>query len=83
VLGPGRDQTVTLQLQRSVRLADYVLAHELAHLIEPHHGREFWATLDRALPDRQVRQQELRKKAGDLYWCNAEMARGAAPVSGG
>jgi predicted metal-dependent hydrolase len=27
-------------------VTDYVLLHELAHLLEPGHGREFWALLD-------------------------------------
>ena len=28
-------------------VVDYVLLHELAHLLEPGHGPEFWALLDR------------------------------------
>jgi predicted metal-dependent hydrolase len=27
-------------------VVDYVLLHELAHLVEPHHGPAFWALLD-------------------------------------
>jgi predicted metal-dependent hydrolase len=60
-------------LQLPVRLADYVLAHELAHLIEPHHGRDFWGILERSLPDWRERQEDLRKKAADIYWCRADM----------
>jgi len=30
-------------LQLPVRLADYVIVHELVHLQEPHHGSEFWS----------------------------------------
>ncbi|AGP35924.1 M48 family metallopeptidase [Sorangium cellulosum] len=40
-------------------LIDYVLAHELAHLIHDHHGREFWATLGRAMPDYEARKARL------------------------
>jgi len=37
-------------LQLPVRLVDYVIVHELVHLQEPHHSREFWKAIDRALP---------------------------------
>ena len=50
----GKDGTLLFNwklLQLPVRLADYVIAHELAHLIEPHHGPGFWQVLDRAMPD--------------------------------
>ncbi len=35
-------------LQLPVRLADYVIVHELVHLREPHHGPGFWESLGRA-----------------------------------
>jgi predicted metal-dependent hydrolase len=28
-------------------VVDYVLVHELAHLLEPGHGKRFWAWVDR------------------------------------
>lgn len=52
-------------LQLPVRLADYVIAHELVHLREGHHGPEFWATLGRAMPDWQKRKDALADKAKD------------------
>lgn len=64
-------------LQLPVRLADYILCHELAHLIEPNHGREFWRVLERSLPDWRDRQEKLRTKAAELYWCTAEMVQQA------
>lgn len=60
-------------LQLPVRLADYVIAHELAHLIERHHGPAFWALLGRAMPDWEERQGELKRKAAEIYWCHAGM----------
>lgn len=33
------------------RIARYIVLHELAHLREPHHGKAFWALLERTLPD--------------------------------
>jgi predicted metal-dependent hydrolase len=60
-------------LQLSVRLVDYVVAHELVHLLEPHHGPEFWQVLDRSLPDWRQRRDELRIKAREVYWCSTKM----------
>ena len=41
-----------------------VVAHELVHLIEPHHTPQFWARLERALPDFAGRKQWLAEQAG-------------------
>jgi predicted metal-dependent hydrolase len=60
-------------LQLPARIADYVIAHELAHLLEPHHGPDLWRILDRSLPDWRDRSQELKVKARDIYWCNDRM----------
>lgn len=50
-------------LQLPVRLVDYVIVHELTHLLHPHHDAEFWACVDRALPDWRERNEELQKCA--------------------
>jgi predicted metal-dependent hydrolase len=60
-------------LQLPVRITDYVIAHELAHLLEPHHGPDLWRILDRSLPDWRDRSEELKVKARDIYWCNDRM----------
>ncbi|HOV80294.1 MAG TPA: SprT family zinc-dependent metalloprotease [Bacillota bacterium] len=60
-------------LQFPVRLVDYVIVHELAHLLERHHGPEFWCVLDRALPDWRARQEELKTKVQVIHWCHASM----------
>lgn len=60
-------------LQLSARVTDYVIAHELAHLLEPHHGPELWRILDRSLPDWRFRCEELKAKARDIYWCHDRM----------
>jgi predicted metal-dependent hydrolase len=62
-------------LQLPVRLIDYVVTHELAHLVEPHHGPNFWRVLDHSLPDWRDRQAELRAKAREVYWCHAAMVQ--------
>ncbi|HEV2329282.1 MAG TPA: SprT family zinc-dependent metalloprotease [Verrucomicrobiae bacterium] len=52
-------------LQLPVRLVDYIIMHELVHLVEGHHGPEFWRTLGRAMPDWQKRKDALANKAKD------------------
>lgn len=58
-------------LQLSMRLVDYVIAHELAHLLEPHHTPEFWSVLGRVMPDWKQRKEELRVQVRCLYWCHS------------
>jgi predicted metal-dependent hydrolase len=52
-------------LQLPVRLVDYIIMHELVHLVEGHHGPAFWQALDRAMPDWQKRKDTLADKAKD------------------
>jgi predicted metal-dependent hydrolase len=60
-------------LQLPARVTDYVIAHELAHLLEPYHGPELWRILDRSLAEWRDRSEELKVKARDIYWCNDRM----------
>lgn len=60
-------------LQLPPRLTDYVIAHELAHLLERNHGPELWRILDRSLPDWFARREELKAKAREIYWCHERM----------
>lgn len=46
-----------LQLPR--RLIDYVILHELTHLVEPNHGSHFWRRLELALPHWRELKEEL------------------------
>jgi predicted metal-dependent hydrolase len=41
---------------------DYVVVHELAHLIEMNHSRHFWALVGRQLPDYSLAKAELRAR---------------------
>ena len=45
---------------------DYVVVHELAHLLEMNHSRHFWALVGRQLPDYVVAKAELRARARQL-----------------
>lgn len=40
---------------------DYVVTHELCHLVYPHHGSEFYALLTRIMPDWKLRKQRLER----------------------
>lgn len=63
--GQVRIHWAALQLRPS--LIDYILAHEVAHLREPHHGPAFWALLGRCMPDYQARRAGVAQ-AGRALW---------------
>jgi hypothetical protein len=45
---------------------EYVVVHELVHLIEPHHTPAFWARVERTMPDFSERKQWLTENGGKL-----------------
>ena len=42
-------------------LLDYVVVHELAHLTVRNHSADYWALVNRVMPDAQERRQKLRE----------------------
>jgi predicted metal-dependent hydrolase len=42
-------------------IIDYVIAHELAHLIEMNHSADFWITVESVFPEYQEVKQKLRQ----------------------
>ncbi len=44
-------------------VVEYIVVHELVHLIEPHHTPAFWTRVERAMPDFAVKKQWLAEKA--------------------
>jgi predicted metal-dependent hydrolase len=47
----GRITLSSRLAQRPIECLDYVVLHELAHLIENDHSERFWALLDQHLPE--------------------------------
>ncbi len=72
----GRDGALYLNwrlLQLPIRVVDYVVIHELCHLVEPSHRPEFWRMLERALSDWRERKEELHRGTADIFWCVPRM----------
>jgi type I restriction enzyme, R subunit len=51
--------------------SDYVIVHELGHLLEPHYGPAFSNVLDRCMPDWRNRKEDLKTQAQEIYWCQS------------
>lgn len=47
-------------------LVDYVVAHELCHVVHKNHSRRFWNKLATVMPDWQERRNELRRRGPGL-----------------
>jgi predicted metal-dependent hydrolase len=47
-----------------VSILDYVIVHELSHLIEPNHTPEFWLRVGRTLPEYEQRKTWLAEQGG-------------------
>jgi predicted metal-dependent hydrolase len=64
-VGRVRINWATMQLRPA--LVEYVVAYELAHLKEPHHGPSFWHSLARVLPDYVERRTELARDGASVW----------------
>lgn len=51
-------------IQLPPRIIEYVIVHELVHLIVPHHTHEFWRLLESALSDCEARKSWLARFGG-------------------
>jgi predicted metal-dependent hydrolase len=49
-----------------VRVLDYIIVHELAHLLVPDHSPAFWNQVDKILPDHKDRHQWLRNRGAGM-----------------
>lgn len=56
-------KTVTLNLElikRDIKYLDYVIAHELSHLIYPNHSRDFWDLVEENCPNYKIIRREMK-----------------------
>jgi predicted metal-dependent hydrolase len=53
-----------------VTIVDYVIVHELCHLIYPHHSRLFWQKMGTILGDYAKRRERLKHYSLQLYSFN-------------
>ena len=53
-------------IQAPTEILDYVVVHELAHLIEHNHSRRFWAKVEEFCPDYRAARKWLREKGFGL-----------------
>ncbi|WP_434589745.1 M48 family metallopeptidase [Streptomyces sp. A5-4] len=65
--GPGRMSLGWPLFQLPMHLVDYVVAHELAHVLVPGHRPDFWRVLGLALPEYEERRAEL-DELGRRMW---------------
>ena len=49
-------------IEKAPELVEYVVLHELAHLIYPHHKKSFYGFIANLMPDFKIREQRLNKK---------------------
>ncbi|MDR1721610.1 MAG: M48 family metallopeptidase [Methanobrevibacter sp.] len=45
---------------------DYVVVHELAHIKQPNHSKEFWKIVEEILPDYKERKNKLKQLGKEL-----------------
>lgn len=45
----------------SPRLIDYVIVHELMHILEQNHSSQFWKLVETVMPDYKKRKEDIKK----------------------
>ena len=48
-------------------ILEYIIAHEMCHLVEFNHGKKFWALVDNLIPKRKSKETWLKKNGNYLY----------------
>lgn len=59
-----RLKTVTLNLElikRDIKYLDYVIVHELSHLIHANHSKDFWSLVEENMPDYKKYRKEMKE----------------------
>jgi len=55
-----------------VGVIDYVIIHELAHIVEMNHSRNFWKVVDKIMPDYADKRKWLRMYGHKLMMFNVK-----------
>ena len=55
-------------VQAPIRLIEYVVAHEVVHVLHADHDRAFWSFPGRVMPDYEMRRARLRELGPALEW---------------
>lgn len=55
-------------IQAPMKLVDYVVVHELVHLVHRDHGKMFWGRVGEVMPDYENRATLLAKRAPLFLW---------------
>jgi len=53
-------------LMAPMKIIDYIVVHELAHLIYKNHSPEFWSVVDKIMPDYKEREMWLDENGASL-----------------
>jgi predicted metal-dependent hydrolase len=53
-------------IQMPPDVSDYVMLHELVHLVQPNHSRRFWRAVEGVCPEWRAAEQWLRKHGREL-----------------
>lgn len=64
--GKGRLNFHWRCLMAPLTALDYIVSHELTHLLVPDHSPAFWSELDKVLPDYPERQRWLREHGAGM-----------------
>ena len=54
-------------------VVDYLVVHELAHLTEQHHGREFWQLVGEHIPDYKEKAEWLEQNSAKLVFSEEDV----------
>ncbi len=59
---PSGELRINLRIMMAPALViDYVVAHEICHLLVMNHSKRFWSTVEQVMPDYRARRQMLRE----------------------
>ena len=54
-------------IQKPAPLVDYVIVHELAHIVHPNHSKEFYGYIERYMPDYKERIKLLKLSEKEIF----------------